>query len=115
MIWRTISSPRSMLIAGESDTLCRVLLARYGHCHGKDGREMLGRVTCTDATDLVCASQVLACRHPAGDMAVRPIHAELPGRRGPVGTARARPHFAYIDPLNHVQIKMCRRHRAGAI
>ncbi len=30
------------------------------HCHGKDGRERSGRVTCTDAADLICASQVPA-------------------------------------------------------
>src|SRR5918998_1690987 len=57
---------------------------------GAEAARAAGVVVGALAADLLCPPPVPARGHPAGRLVVPPLHAELPGRRGSAGRARAR-------------------------
>lgn len=63
------------------------------HCHGNGGGPPAVLITCLDAADLLRPPPIPARGHPAGSLALSPVHAELPRRGRPAGRARAQRHL----------------------
>ena len=62
----------------------------HRHCHVIPGGKPTVRLRCSNVADLVRPPPVPARDHPARDLALSPVHTELPGRRGTAGRTRRR-------------------------